>query len=81
MSKGSDLMFETIKEIVYHVTGKDSLSYDTDFVKDLSLNSFDIMNIICEFEERFDMTIPTRDVRQLRLVSDVIAYLDEKGIK
>lgn len=74
-------MLETIRQIVYHVTGKENLTLDTDFVKDLGLNSFDIMNIVCEFEERFDITVPTRDVWKLRQVSDVIAYLNEKGIQ
>ena len=60
-------MLETIREIVYDVTGLEGLTMDTDFVKDLALNSFDIMNILCAFEERFDITIPTRDVWNLRL--------------
>ena len=37
-------LFEFIKSVVYNVTGKKGLLYDTDFVKDLALNSFDIMN-------------------------------------
>nr|WP_283242843.1 phosphopantetheine-binding protein [Fumia xinanensis] len=72
---------DIIKEIVYSVTGKKDLTLDTDFVKDLELNSFDIMNIICAFEDRFDMTIPTRDVWQIHQVKDVINYLVEKGIE
>ena len=53
---------------------------DTDFLKDLGLKSFDIMNIVCAFEERYDISVPTRDVWQLRQVSDVVKYLAEKGI-
>ncbi len=74
-------MLEVIKEIVYNVTGHTNLTLNTDFVKDLALNSFDIMNIVCAFEDRFNITVPTRDVWQLRQVSDVIAYLKEKGIE
>lgn len=73
-------MLEVIREIVYNVTGKENLDMDTDFLKDLSLNSFDIMNIVCAFEERYDISVPTRDVWQLRQVSDVVKYLAEKGI-
>ena len=42
-------MFELIQEVIYKVTGKTNITYETDFVKDLELSSFDIMNIICEF--------------------------------
>ena len=72
-------MLELIQAIVYRVTGKKNITYDTDFVKDLELNSFDIVNIVCAFEEHFDVNISTRDVWQLRQVKDVIAYMKEKG--
>ena len=69
-----------IKSVVYNVTGKKGLLYDTDFVKDLALNSFDVMNIVCAFEDHFDVDIPNRDVWQLRQVKDVIKYMIDHGI-
>jgi acyl carrier protein len=72
-------MFEIIKNIIYEVTGKTNITYDTDFVQDLELNSFDIMNIVCAFEDRFEVSIPTREVWQLRKVKDVMTYMTEKG--
>ena len=73
-------MLELIQKIVYEVTGKDGLTYDTDFVQDLGLNSFDLMNIVCAFEDYYDTTIPTRDVWNLRQVKDVIAYMEAHGV-
>ena len=73
-------LFQLIQDIVREVTGKNGLVYDTDFVKDLGLNSFDIMNVVCAFEEQFDMEIPNRDVWQLRQVKDVIDYMIRRGI-
>ena len=73
-------MLELIQKIVYEVTGIDGLTYDTDFVQDLGLNSFDIMNIVCAFEDYYDTTIPTRDVWNLRQVKDVIAYMEAHGV-
>jgi acyl carrier protein len=73
-------LFEFIKDTVYRVTDKRGLTYDTDFVKDLGLNSFDIMNIVCAFEDHFDIDIPTRDVWSLHHVEDVIAYMIKNGI-
>ena len=72
-------LFQLIQDIVREVTGKKGLVYDTDFVKDLGLNSFDIMNVVCAFEEQFDMEIPNRDVWQLRQVKDVIEYMIRRG--
>ena len=73
-------LFKFIQDTVGRVTGKRGLGYDTDFVKDLGLNSFDIMNVVCAFEEYFDVEIPNRDVWQLRQVKDVIDYMIRKGI-
>ena len=73
-------LFLFIQNTVNAVTGKKGLTYDADFVKDLGLNSFDIMNVVCAFEEYFDMEIPNRDVWQLRQVKDVIEYMIKKGI-
>lgn len=72
-------MLQLIQDIIYDVTGKKDVGYETDFVQDLALNSFDIMNIISAFEDHFDTTIPTREVWHLHQVKDVIDYLAQKG--
>ena len=48
-------LFRFIQKTVASVTGKRDMVYETDFVKDLGLNSFDIMNVVCAFEEQFDV--------------------------
>ncbi|MGI6665512.1 MAG: acyl carrier protein [Christensenellaceae bacterium] len=73
-------MVTFIEEIVYQVTGKSGLTMETDFVKDLELNSFDIMNIICAFEDKLDIVIPVREVWKMQQVKDVVAYLEEKEV-
>lgn len=73
-------MLEVVREIVYNVTGKDNITPDTDFIKDLELNSFDIMSIISEFEERYNVSIPTRDVWKMHQVRDVIDYMRKMGV-
>ena len=73
-------LFKFICEVVYKVTGKKGLVMDTDFVKDLGLSSFDVMNIVCAFEDHFDVDIPSRDVWKLHQVKDVIDYMIAKGI-
>ena len=73
-------LFQFIQQIVFNVTGKSGLDYETDFVKDLGLTSFDIMNIVCAFEDHFDIEIPSRDVWGMHQVKDAIEYMIVKGI-
>lgn len=72
-------LFHFIEKVIFKVTGKKGLVYETDFVKDLGLNSFDIMNIVSVFEEHFDVDIPSRDVWKMHLVKDVIDYMIKHG--
>ena len=74
-------MLETIQKIIYQITGKRNVTDDTDFVRDLELNSFDIMNIVAELEDTYGIEIPTRDVWHLNQVKDAIAYLRKRGVR
>ena len=73
-------IFKYIQRTVAEVTGSTNLMMETDFVKDLRLDSYDIMNIVCAFEEQFDVEIPNRDVWQMRQVKDVVAYMIQNGM-
>lgn len=73
-------LLKLIQKIVYDVTGRSAISYDTDFVKDLGLSSFDVINMVCAFEEYYGTEIPSRDVWQLHKVQDVIDYMKRRGI-
>jgi acyl carrier protein len=73
-------MLQVIQEIVRSITGIDNITMETDFIRDLALNSFDIVNIICAFERRFGIEIPVRDVWNLNQVKDVIEYLEARGV-
>ncbi len=72
-------LFNYIQNTVAQITGKKDMVMETDFVKDLRLNSYDIMNVVCAFEEHFDIEIPNRDVWQMHQVKDVVAYMIQKG--
>ncbi len=71
-------MLELVQDIVCRLTGIKNITYETDFIKDLELNSFDIMNIVCAFEDHFGVTVPTRDVWHMHKVKDVIEYIEKR---
>ena len=71
-------LLKLIQKIVYEVTGRGAITYDTDFVKDLGLSSFDVINMVCAFEEYYDTQIPSRDIWQLHKVQDVIDYMKKR---
>ena len=73
-------ILKTVQTIISQVTGKQRIGLETDFIKDLQLNSFDIMNIVCAFEDHYEVTVPTRDIWQMQQVQDVVTYIKDLGI-
>lgn len=72
---------ELIREVLKEIVGFDDITRETEFVRDLDLNSFDVVNMVCAFEERLHIEIPDRDIRKFIKVQDVLDYLEEKGIQ
>ena len=64
-------MLEKIIAIIIAETGQPGVSAQTDLVRDLQLNSFDIVNIIAALEETFDVEINVREIRKIRNVKDI----------
>ena len=76
-------MLEAIKEILIQYTEveKSLITEDSNLQNDLELNSFDVMNIVVDFEDTFDIEIPDEDVSGLATVKDIEEYLAEKGVQ
>lgn len=71
-------MLEKVKEILQNYTNipTGEMTLETDLVKDLNLNSFDVVNIVVEFEDEFDLEIPDRAISDLTTVGDIVKYLE-----
>lgn len=48
------------------------------FIEDMGADSLDIVELIMEFEEAFNMEIPDEDAEKIQTVQDVITYIQTK---
>ena len=73
-------MLNAVQNILlkYTKTDRNSINETTALAADLGLSSFDVVSIVTEFEDEFDIEIPDRDIRKMVTVGDILAYLDEK---
>ena len=46
---------------------------------DLGADSLDLVELVMNLEEAFDITVPDEDVEALATVADVQSYLDRQG--
>ena len=70
-------MYEKVCEILlnYVEEPEGGLTPETKFVDDLHMSSLDIMTMIGDVEDEFDVEIETADLRSIFTIGDFVAYL------
>ena len=77
----SDINVETIEakivEIVSEQMGvdKSEVNRDTSFINDLNADSLDTVELVMEFEDEFDMSIPDEEAEKIQTVGAAIEYI------
>ncbi|MBU5317549.1 acyl carrier protein [Clostridium bornimense] len=69
-----------IKEIIANYLGMEVKDIDLkmDIIEDLGINSYDIVSIVGNFEDEFDIEIPEKDIRMFKTIEDVVNYFLDK---
>ena len=73
-------MYDKICEILtnYVEEPEGGLKPETRFIDDLAMNSLDIMTMIGDIEDEFNITIETADLRNISTLKELTEYLKEK---
>jgi len=58
---------------------KEEITRASSFVDDLKADSLDVVELVMELEDEFDITIPDDDYDKIRTVGDAIGYIEEKS--
>ena len=58
---------------------KAKIGMDTSFVDDLNLDSLDIVELMMKMEDEFGIEIPEEDAEGLKIVKDVVSYLEKSN--
>lgn len=58
---------------------KKKLSEKTNLVKDLEIESLDLVDLVAAFEEEFGIEIADKDIKNIQTVGDIIKYAEEHG--
>ena len=53
---------------------------DASFLDDLGADSLDLVELIMEMEETFDLEVADEELEKIRTVQDVIDFLRSKGV-
>lgn len=66
-----------VKKIVADQLGvsEDEISASTSFINDLNADSLDTVELVMEFEEKFDLNIPDEEAEKIQTVGNAIEYI------
>ncbi|MCL2253515.1 MAG: phosphopantetheine-binding protein [Lachnospiraceae bacterium] len=70
-------MLEKLQEIVRRYTDDEDFILTENMIlrSDLGINSYELVQMICDVEEAFDIEIPDRAIGGLKTVKDVLNYV------
>ena len=71
---------DKVKAIVVKHLGisEDEVTQEASFIEDMGADSLDIVELIMEFEEAFNMEIPDEDAEKIQTVKDAVSYIQSK---
>ena len=72
-------MLERVKSIIGKYTEAADITPESTLAVDLALSSFDLVAIVAEFEDEFEIEVPDRDVMSFVTVQDILTYLEKKA--
>ena len=78
-----DEIEEKVIEIVAEQMGvdKSEITRETSFVNDLNADSLDTVELVMEFEDQFELSIPDEEAEKIQTVGQAIDYIREHSKK
>ncbi len=72
--------FERVKKIIVDrlEVDEDKVTPEASFKDDLGADSLDVVELVMELEDEFDMEISDEDAEKITTVGDAVAYIESK---
>ena len=58
--------------------GKEKVTRSTSFIEDIGADSLDIVELVMELEEEFDIQIPDDQAEKIKTVGEAVDYIEAK---
>lgn len=73
-------MFEELREMICEFVEVDEsqITLEARFIEDLGFNSYDLMCLVGEIEERFDIEVDEQEIVNLHTVQEILDYMATK---
>ena len=74
---------QKVIEIVSEQMGvdKSEITRETHFINDLNADSLDTVELVMEFEDEFELSIPDEEAEKIVKVSDAMEFIEDQDAK
>ena len=75
----ADNIADKVRDIIVEQLGvnPEQVTPEAKFIEDLGADSLDTVELVMEFEEEFDITIPDEQAEKIQTVGQAITYIEE----
>ncbi|MCI8441439.1 MAG: acyl carrier protein [Provencibacterium sp.] len=72
-------IFEKVKEVLVDQLDVDEelVTSEASVTDDLGADSLDLVDLVMELENEFDVEIPDEDIQSIKTVGDIVAYIEK----
>ena len=80
MAAANESIFNDLKEIIVEQLAVDpeEVTMEASFVEDLNADSLDLVELIMEIEEKFNIQVPDEVAEKIVTVNDAVEYIQEQ---
>lgn len=74
------MVFDKIKDIIVEQLDveEDAVTMEASITEDLGADSLDVVDLVMNIEESFDVEIPDEEVENIKTVGDIVKYIENK---
>ena len=75
------MVYEKIKQMLAEQldADEDEMTMDTNIATDLGADSLDVVQLLSEIEDEFDIEIPDEEIENIRTIGDLTEYIQNNA--
>lgn len=79
MPETAEIESKVKKIVADHMSvSEEELKRETSFVNDLNADSLDTVELVMEFEDQFDISIPDEEAEKIQTIGHAIEYIQQR---
>lgn len=75
------MTFEKVREIICEQLdlAEEKVTMEASITEDLGADSLEVVDLVMSLEEEFDIEIPDEEVENIKVVGDIVKYIEERA--